>query len=521
MKIVPATLLRSTTPGWRLGLRLTALAATLPATAAEPPDRELVETALIKAVTFYHGEVASHGGYVYRYSADLQLREAEGIPDRDTIWIQPPGTPAIGEAFLDAYEATGNPICSQAALAAARALVRSQLQSGGWHYRAHLSETGRDEFHYRRTLREQLLPDLVPEPKRTGAGGWLLWKRGDYRPQNQTILDDDVTQSALRFLMRIDRALEFQDANIHDAVATGLEALLGAQYPNGGWSANFDRFPATSPSVEVFPVKPANYPMSWSRTWPKAYDGSYVTNDNLMANVVATLVRATEIYGDQEPRYRESLVRAGEFLILAQMPEPQPAWAQQYNVEMQPTWDRQFEPPAISGRESQDILLALIAVARATGEPRFLDPVPRAIAYLEKSRLPNGKLARFYELETNRPLYFTRGRGGKGWVITYETGRLASNYGWEWESRLEEIEAAHRLAGAGASPPSPGAEEMGALQEEVVAILASQDSRGAWAVTGMMRNAEGRKTEPAGGIIESQVFINHVTALCRYLAVNR
>ena len=468
-------------------------------------------------MTFFHGEVSTHGGYVYRYSSDLRLREAEGIPDPDTIWIQPPGTPAVGEAFLDAYEATGNSLCSRAALDAAEALVRSQLHSGGWHYRAHFAPSARQEFSYRRNLEGALVEDPTPEADLTGAGGWFLWRQGKYRPENQTILDDDVTQSALRFLMRVDAALKFQNETIQDSVRYGLDALLAAQYPNGGWSANFDRFPLFSPSESDFPIKQASYPESWSRTWPKAYDGPYVTNDNLQANAIYTLIRAVEIYGDREPRYRKALLQAGDFLLLSQMPDPQPAWAQQYNVTMQPTWDRQFEPPAISGRESQEILDALIAVARATGEPRFLEPVPRAVAYLRESLLPNGMLARFYELETNRPLYFTRGSGGQGWEITYESDRLASNYGWEWESRLDEIEADWRLARAGSVPAPPSAEEQAALAEEVASLLAAQDDRGAWAVPGIIRNAEGRKIEPEGGIIESQTFLDHVDRLVRYL----
>ncbi|MCB1087119.1 MAG: pectic acid lyase, partial [Verrucomicrobiae bacterium] len=98
------------------------------------PDPAAVKAALVKAVAFYHQQAASHGGYVYRYSSDLTLREAEGIPGPDTIWIQPPGTPAVGEAFLDAYEATQDPACAQAALDAALALTRTQLHSGGWYY---------------------------------------------------------------------------------------------------------------------------------------------------------------------------------------------------------------------------------------------------------------------------------------------------------------------------------------------------------------------------------------------------
>ncbi|MEZ5299894.1 MAG: hypothetical protein R3F11_04380 [Verrucomicrobiales bacterium] len=67
-------------------------------------------------MSFFHNNAATHGGYVYLYSADLSLRQAEGIPGPDTIWVQPPGTPAVGEAFLDAYEATGSPEAKEAAL---------------------------------------------------------------------------------------------------------------------------------------------------------------------------------------------------------------------------------------------------------------------------------------------------------------------------------------------------------------------------------------------------------------------
>ena len=83
------------------------------ATAATPAE---VSAAAIKAVSFYHTKAAAHGGYVYRYSADFTLREAEGIPGPDTIWIQPPGTPAVAMAMLDAYEATKDEKCLAAAV---------------------------------------------------------------------------------------------------------------------------------------------------------------------------------------------------------------------------------------------------------------------------------------------------------------------------------------------------------------------------------------------------------------------
>ena len=49
-----------------------------------------------------------------------------------TVWVQPPGTPAVGTAMLEAYQRTGEPAVLDAALDAGRALVRGQMHSGGW-----------------------------------------------------------------------------------------------------------------------------------------------------------------------------------------------------------------------------------------------------------------------------------------------------------------------------------------------------------------------------------------------------
>ena len=53
---------------------------------------------------------------------------------------------------------------------------------------------------------------------------------------------------------------------------------------------------------------------------------------------LSTLFEAADIYG--ESRFTDAAKRGGDFLILAQLPDPQPAWAQQYNAQMQPAWAR-------------------------------------------------------------------------------------------------------------------------------------------------------------------------------------
>ena len=70
--------------------------------------RPEAEKALKKAVTFFRTHVATEGGYLYRYSEDLSKREGEGRTNDRTVWVQPPGTPAVGLAYLRAWRSTGD-----------------------------------------------------------------------------------------------------------------------------------------------------------------------------------------------------------------------------------------------------------------------------------------------------------------------------------------------------------------------------------------------------------------------------
>ena len=45
----------------------------------------------------------------------------------------------------------------------------------------------------------------------------------------------------------------------------------------------------------------------------------------------------------------------------------------------------------------------LIKIARYTGQKRYLEPIPKALAYFKKSLLPDGRVARYYEFKTNKP----------------------------------------------------------------------------------------------------------------------
>src|SRR5688572_15529385 len=100
----------------------------LPGIAAEPTRAE-VDQALLRAAKFFREEVSTQGTYLWQYSADLSKREGEGKATKTQGWVQPPGTPGIGMAYLEAWHATTNKYFLEAARETAHALIHCQLRS--------------------------------------------------------------------------------------------------------------------------------------------------------------------------------------------------------------------------------------------------------------------------------------------------------------------------------------------------------------------------------------------------------
>jgi len=294
-------------------------------------------------------------------------------------------------------------------------------------------------------------------------------------------------------------------------VMFGLDSLLRVQYPNGAWPQRF----VEPPDPAKFPVRKAAYPDSWSRTYPKTdYREFYTFNDNTIADTIATMLEAARIYGDG--RYQQAAEKAGDFIILAQMPDPQPAWAQQYDANMCPAWARRFEPPAITGGESQGVLRTLMTLYRNTGNRKYLEPIPRAIQYLKVSRLGDGRLARFHELRTNKPLYFT-----KQYELTYDSSDMPTHYAFIVGSQLDSMEAAYQQLSTSTYQPPDAADRpasirlTGSLASQAETAVRHLDSRGAWVEEGQLRHQAG----PADRrVIRCDTFARNVKILSRFLA---
>lgn len=438
-----------------------------------------VAATIRKATAFYHDKLAVQGGYVYYYSTDLSVRWGEGLASEDQIWVQPPGTPTVGMALLNAYKATDDNFYLDAAQAAAEALLFGQRQSGGWSNSVDMK----------------------------GRRSGYRFEGGKQRMKGISSLDDDQTQSAIQLLIRIDEAMEFNNAEVHQGAMMALDALLAAQFANGAfpqvWKA----------AATQQPVLKAGYPDYDWRTEGrvKNYWDMYTLNDNVCGNVADVLVTAHQVYRDD--RYLTSLKRLGDFLILAQMPEPQPAWAQQYNYQMHPIWARKFEPPAVSGDETQEVIDTLMMIAAATNDAKYLQPIPAALSYLKRSLLLDGRLSRYYELKTNKPLYMTR--RGKLYELTYDDSNLPAHYGWKWDSRIGELERKYKAFTANAQR----AVTQSVIEpSEIRRIVSELDDEGRWLSTYNGERLAGQPKFAAGSrYISSEVFHRNITLLSNYL----
>jgi hypothetical protein len=175
--------------------------------------RAQAESALRKAAQFYREKVSTKGGYHYYYAEDLSYGRSEHGEGPTQIEVQREATPIVGLAYLRAYDATGDRFYLDAARAAADALVLGQQCSGGWDYIVEFDPEKRKKYPYR--------ADNNCGVENAG--------------RHYTTLDDNVTQGAVRLLMRVDRELKFEDKSIHGAVLFALDQLMKAQYPNGAW----------------------------------------------------------------------------------------------------------------------------------------------------------------------------------------------------------------------------------------------------------------------------------------------
>jgi len=430
--------------------------------AHEPSGRDVRE-AMKRAAVFFRS-ISTNGGYCGIYSLDLTRRYGEAFYERagaHEIWIQPPGTPTVGEVFLRAHRATRDNDYLAAATEVGKALAWAQRTAGGWDHRANMS-------HFK--------PDAGKISRRTG----------------RCTFDDNITQGALSFLIRLDEAAD--QPWLTESVELALKFVMTAQFKNGAW--------------------PQWYPLRGG------YHRYYTFNDNTINDCIRVMVQAHRAY--KKPEYLRSARRGGDFIIRSQLPAPQAGWAQQYSHDLKPAWARAFEPPGVCSAVTARNIRTLVDLHLYTRDGRYLKPVPAAVQWLETSKLRKDRWARLYEVGTNKPIYGDRDR-----KIHYTLDEISaerrSGYSWQssygipgvirYHEKVTKLGAARYLADA-AKPA--GAKERRArataLEPTVRRIIAGLDRKGRWLTR---TDRKGRPLKQP--VIYASMFVDNMKVLCKYL----
>jgi PelA/Pel-15E family pectate lyase len=233
---------------------------------------------------------------------------------------------------------------SDEALAAARNVITWQVADGGWSKNIDMMSRPRAPGNFYDADNENRFPAPADFDKPVDPSWHYI-----------ATLDNDATWMQIRFLAHVATALlaAHRDADarpIRASVERGIEYLLHAQYPNGGWP-------------QVWPLE-------------GGYHDAITINDDAMTHAVQIL----EDVALRAPDYRflpaAMVKRAGpaaqrgiDCLLELQIEENgvKTAWAQQYDaLTLAPASARNYEIPALSSDESYTVAQFLMSLPNPT-----------------------------------------------------------------------------------------------------------------------------------------------------------
>lgn len=294
------------------------------------------------------------------HTANAQVRFSRNLLKKDAEWFR-----------------------SDEAKAIADSVTQYQSPQGGWPKSTDLAKPPRT-------------PEDIPPP----GGG------------RANSFDNDATTVPMQFLARMTHATG--EAKYRESFLRGVDYMLEAQYPNGGWP-------------QFWPLR-------------KGYYAHITYNDGAMIRVMEVLRdvakgEAPYDFVDAQRRLQaaKAVTRGIDCILKTQIKQAgrPAAWCAQHDEKtLQPAWGRAYEPPSLSGEETVDIVRFLMSIEAPSEE--IVASIEGAVAWLQSVQMEGWRVervrhedgrrerrliadpdappcwARFYELKTNRPLYLDR-----------------------------------------------------------------------------------------------------------------
>jgi unsaturated rhamnogalacturonyl hydrolase len=242
------------------------------------------------------------------------------------------------------------------------------------------------------------------------------------RTQADATIDNGATWTQMRFLARVADAPRPEGSRTDPAanerfrasVRRGLDHLLAAQYPGGGWP-------------QFFPLRP-----DYSRH-VTFNDGAMIGVMRLLRDVASAAPPFAFVDADRRQAAARAVAQGRRAILAAQVRVEGrlTAWCAQHDaVTLEPRPARRYEPASLSGRESVEIVEYLMD---EPGEG-VAEAIEAAVAWLREARIEGQRVervaaadqpegvdvvvrpdpaapplwARFYEIGTNRPMFLGR-----------------------------------------------------------------------------------------------------------------
>lgn len=269
---------------------------------------------------------------------------------------------------------------------------------------------------------------------------------------NSTTFDNGATHSHIEYLSKVYAVTK--DERYKEGCIKGINFILSAQYPNGGWPQYYPHNPGYSKYITF-------------------NDGAMIGAMGVLLHILQNQPNYSFVDKTLKEKVQTAFNKGLDCILNCQIKEDGKlfAWCQQHdNVDLKPQWARAFEPPSICNDESAGIVKFLMSI----DNPRLdiINSIQSAVKWFNDSKIlgirikvinaPTIKFpyrmsstdrivendqnappiwTRYYELKTHRSMFCNRDskpvyslaevdrerRDGYGWY-TYEPQEILTQY---------------------------------------------------------------------------------------------
>lgn len=234
-----------------------------------------------------------------------------------------------------------------------------------------------------RYLRSALMAGEMLMAVQDEAGAWcqgyIVAPHG-YEPvaPGRGAIEEGTQQDPIRFLCYLYRVTG--DERYLEAAKRGGEFVIAAQNADGSWPLGFNSITMSAGG---------------------GYGGYSTLNDGTTIWGMRTMLLVHQMTGER--KFLDALLRAGEFLVNAQLPPPTYSWAEQYGPDGKPAWARQWEAPHACTTAVGYARQGLTLMYDLTGDEKYLEPLTTCLEFW--ADLPKEHDGyQYYDMQTGVPI---------------------------------------------------------------------------------------------------------------------